>query len=119
MPVSVAQLWHRRLENRRSLVRTSGSAIILQGLMIVIATGFIPLSPMSNFSTIVIWESSQWPGKNVLWRTPGKHEYGHWLPRYNWNKIENDVTHHTVNQCFSKQIKLSWRKEKSLTTIQD
>ena len=37
-----------------------------RGLMIVIATGFIPLSPLSIVSTNVIWESSQWLGKNVV-----------------------------------------------------
>ena len=31
-----------------------------QGLMIVIATGFIPLSPLSVVITVVMWESSQW-----------------------------------------------------------
>ena len=36
------------------------------GLMIVIATGFIPLSPLSVLSTMVMWESSQWLGKNIL-----------------------------------------------------
>ena len=35
----------------------------LCGLMIVIATGFILLSPLSIVSTIVIKESSQWLGK--------------------------------------------------------
>ena len=33
-----------------------------RGLMIVIATGFIPLSPLSVVLTMVIWESSQWFG---------------------------------------------------------
>ena len=33
--------------------------ISLRGLMIVIATGFVPLSPLSVVSTTVIWESSQ------------------------------------------------------------
>ena len=47
----------------------------LRGLMIVIATGFIPLSPMSVFSTLVMWKSSQRFGKNtgLVKRTPGKH----------------------------------------------
>ena len=31
-----------------------------QGLMIVITTGFIPLSLLSIFSLMVMWESSQW-----------------------------------------------------------
>ena len=37
------------------------------GLMIVIATGLIPLSPQSVVSTMVKWESSQWLGKNIVW----------------------------------------------------
>ena len=40
-----------------------------QGLMIVIATGFIPLSLLSVVSTMVIWESSQWLGVNIVRRT--------------------------------------------------
>ena len=35
-------------------------------LMIVIATGFIPLSPLSIVSVIVMWEISQWLGKNIV-----------------------------------------------------
>ena len=35
-------------------------------LMIVIATGFILLSLMSVVSTMVLWESSQWLGKNIV-----------------------------------------------------
>ena len=34
--------------------------------MIVIATGFIPLSPLSIVSTMVMSESSQWLGKNIV-----------------------------------------------------
>ena len=37
-----------------------------RGLMIIIWTGFIPLSPLSVVSTMVMWESSQWPGKNIV-----------------------------------------------------
>ena len=36
-----------------------------RGLITVIATGFIPLSPLSVTSTMVMWESSQWLGKNI------------------------------------------------------
>ena len=35
-------------------------------LMIAIATGFIPLSPLSVVSTKVMWESSQWLGKKIM-----------------------------------------------------
>ena len=37
-----------------------------RGLMIAIATGFIPLSPLSIFSVMVNWESSQWLEKNIV-----------------------------------------------------
>ena len=37
-----------------------------RGLMIAIATGFIPLSPLSVASMMVTWESSQWLGKNIV-----------------------------------------------------
>ena len=34
--------------------------------MIVVVTGFIPLSSLSIVSAIVIWESSQWLRKNIV-----------------------------------------------------
>ena len=37
-----------------------------RGLMIVVARGFIPLSPLSVVSTMVMWESSHWHGKNIV-----------------------------------------------------
>ena len=37
-----------------------------RGLMIVIATGSSPLSALSIVSPTVMWESSQWLGKNIL-----------------------------------------------------
>ena len=37
--------------------------------LIVIATGLIPLSPLSIVSTMVMWESSQWLGKNIVQST--------------------------------------------------
>ena len=40
-----------------------------RGLMISIETGFILLSPLSVVSTMVMWKSSQWLGKNILRRT--------------------------------------------------
>ena len=40
-----------------------------QGLMIVIVTGFISLLLLSVVSTMVMWESSQWLGKNIVWST--------------------------------------------------
>ena len=41
-----------------------------RGLLIVIATGFIPFSLLSIVLTIVKLESSQWLGKNIV-RSPG------------------------------------------------
>ena len=40
-----------------------------RGLMIVIATGLIPLPSLSIVSTMVMWESSHWFGKNILQST--------------------------------------------------
>ena len=40
-----------------------------RGLMIVIAIGFIALSPLSIVSTMVMWESSQSLGKNIMQST--------------------------------------------------
>ena len=37
--------------------------------MIVIATGLIFLLPLSCVSMVVIWESSQWFGYNIVQRT--------------------------------------------------
>ena len=37
-----------------------------RGLMKGIATGFIPLSLLSIDWTMVMWESSQWLGKNIV-----------------------------------------------------
>ena len=41
----------------------------VRGLMIVIAVGFIPLSLLSIVSTMVMWENSQWLGKNIVQST--------------------------------------------------
>ena len=40
-----------------------------RGMMIVITTGFIPLSLLSTVSTMVMWESGQWLGKNIMQST--------------------------------------------------
>ena len=86
-----------------------------RGLMIVIATGFIP---PSSISIVVIWERSQWLGKNIE-RSTGfflcffffsksrKHGWVHWLLRHNWNNVENIVTHHAINQSVNQ---VRWRK---------
>ena len=44
-------------------VRSGLGQYFLRGLMIVIATGLIPLSPLSIVSTLVMWERSHWLGK--------------------------------------------------------
>ena len=38
----------------------------IRRLMIVIVTGFIPLSLLSVVSTMVMWESSQWLRENIV-----------------------------------------------------
>ena len=51
--------------------------------MIASARGFIPLSSLSIVSTMVLWESSQWLGMNIVRSTskvPEKHRYVHWPP---------------------------------------
>ena len=40
-----------------------------RGLMIVIAIGFIALSLLPFVLTMVMWESGQWLGKNILCST--------------------------------------------------
>ena len=40
---------------------------LFRGFMIV--TGFIPLSPLPFVSTMVMWESSEWLGKNIVTST--------------------------------------------------
>ena len=57
-------------------LRTGGSWLdprlcqcYFQGLMIVVTLGLIPLSPLSVVSTMVMLESSQWVGKNIVWST--------------------------------------------------
>ena len=72
-------------------------------LMIVIVTGFIPLSLRSIVSTIVMWEGSYSGLERILCgllvqRTPENHGRVHWPPRYNWNIVQNGVKHHTINQ---------------------
>ena len=61
---SVACVADLRTEGSRFDPRLSQYSF--QGLMKVIATGFILLSPLSVDSTIVMWESSQWLGKNIV-----------------------------------------------------
>ena len=47
------------------------ASIFFLGLMIVIATGFILLSPLSTVSQMVMWQSNQFLGKNIA-RNTGK-----------------------------------------------
>ena len=39
----------------------------------IIAKGFIPLSPLTILSLLVMWESNRWLGKYIAWST-GKKE---------------------------------------------
>ena len=55
------------------------SYCIVRGLMIVIATGLIPLSSLSVVSTTVTWESSQWLGKNIVRSTGLKNSRKVWI----------------------------------------
>ena len=58
---------------RRSLVCT------LRGMMIVIVAGFIPLSLLSIVSTRVMWEGSQWLGKNIVCSAGKKNSREVWI----------------------------------------
>ena len=93
-----------------------------RGLMKVIATGFILLSPLSIVSTMVMWESSQWLGKKLcgvlLKRTPGKHGKVHWLPRYYWNTVENGVKHHTIGKTLHGPCYTQVKAMKMMANIQ-
>ena len=40
---------------------------------------FIPLSPLSVVSTMVMWESSQWLGKNIVQSTGHKNSRKAWI----------------------------------------
>ena len=42
---------------------------VFRGLMIVIETGFIPLSTLSIVSTIIMWKISQRLGRNIVQNT--------------------------------------------------
>ena len=50
-----------------------------RGLVIVIATGFIPLSPLSDVSTMVMWESRRWLGKNIMQNSCSKNTRKAWI----------------------------------------
>ena len=64
-----------RLKNSGSLVRLPALPMSARGLMIVIATEFTPLSPLTFFfSTMNMWESSQRLGKNNVHNTGEKKE---------------------------------------------
>ena len=67
--VWVAQSGVHRMEYRRSLVWSLPQSISFCWLMIVPLLGFIYLSPLTIVSTIVMWERSQWLGKNIVWGT--------------------------------------------------
>ena len=66
------------VENRRSLVRSPARPIFFPRID-NIATGFIPLSPLSIVLTVVMWESSQWFGKNIVLSTGWKNYRKEWI----------------------------------------
>ena len=63
------------LRTWEQLVRSPARPI----LMIVIATGFIPLSPLSVVLPMVTWDSSQWLGKNIVRNTGWKNSRKAWI----------------------------------------
>ena len=67
--------------------------------MIVIATGFIPPSPLSIVSAMIILETIQWPGRNVVRSTGKKNSIKVWVgvPAVE-NNVDNGVKQHTVSQ---------------------
>ena len=77
--------WLRRkctgLENRKSLVRSQFRHYSLRRLLTAIGIGFVPLSQLSIVSIMVMKESSQWLGKNIM-RGTGKKELQESLDSY-------------------------------------
>ena len=66
-----------------------------RGWMIVIATGFIPLSPLSVVSTMVMWL-----GKNIAeyWLKKPQESMDRCIGDITEILIKNGVKHHSVNQ---------------------
>ena len=54
------------LENRCRWFDPRLGQYSFRGWMIAIAIELIPLSPLSIVSTMVMWKSSQWLGKNIV-----------------------------------------------------
>ena len=92
-----------------------------QGLMIVIAIGFIPLSPLSVVSTMVMWESSQWLGKKYCaeyWLKELQESMARYTGRLDITErlLKNGVKHHIINQSIDstqmhnqqRSIKMNW-----------
>ena len=77
-----------------------------RGLMIVIATGFIPLSLLTVVSTMAMWESSQWLGKNIVQVKKLQESMGRCTRRHNTTKIFLKTAFNTnqsillILQCF-------------------
>ena len=92
-----------------------------RGLMIVIATGFIPLSQLYIVLAMVMWESSQWLARNIVRSTGKKNSIIRYTgyPRYNWNIIESGINPFPNNDSFwrpweTSLLKTRWAKEKLL-----
>ena len=67
------------LRKEGSLVQSPAWPIFFRGLMIVIATGLIPLTPLSIVSSMAMLESSLWLGKNIVWSTWKKNSRKEWI----------------------------------------
>ena len=69
---------------RKQDLRTGGwfdpwhSQNSFHGSMIIIATGYNPLSYLSIVSVMVMWLSSQWLGNNIMWYTSKKNRRKAW-----------------------------------------
>ena len=63
------QMVIRSVENLRTRGRLFEPPVgqySFRGLKIVIATGFTPVSPVFLLLAMVMWESNQWRGKNIV-----------------------------------------------------
>ena len=94
-------------EKRGSLVQVSALPFTFRGLMIVIAIGFIQLSPLIIVSTMVTWKSSLLFGKILCRvldrRIRGRDGYVKWASRCNRNTVEKGVKYRVApnKQCHS------------------
>ena len=92
--------------------------------MIVFLTGFIPLWPLSSVSIMVMRESSQWLGKNIVGSTGKKNSIGyvHWpldITEIMLMTVLNtmqSISHNFYLPCIKSVWKNCGKKEKMLVT---